>query len=39
MDKIRTLVVDDELPARRRVLELLEKPLLSKTGQTCSVAC
>ncbi len=25
MDKIRTLVVDDELPARRRVLELLEK--------------
>src|SRR5260370_24040380 len=25
MDKIRTLVVDDELPARRRVLDLLEK--------------
>jgi two-component system LytT family response regulator len=25
MDKIRTLLVDDELPARRRVLDLLEK--------------
>jgi len=25
MDKVRTLLVDDELPARRRILDLLEK--------------